>query len=299
MMKNYSKLAQKFHSFSSFLFLLLLLLTGCSTQKLVVHFTSGILVNGMAAINEESDLILAEQAIASDLKLLEALLRSDPGNTKLLLMAAEGYTGYALGFVEDQSPQRASRFYLRARDFAMTVLKKNRSFAAVSAGDPAKFTASLSSFKKKDVPALFWTANAWGSYINLNKTEVNALANLSKVEALMKRALQLDETFYYGGPHLFLGAILASRPAMLGGNPAKAKEHFQACFRINQNKYLLAKYLYAKTYAVQVQDRELFKNLLQEIIAASENLLPEQRLSNEIAKKKAKALLQQEEDLFF
>lgn len=298
-MRNLRDLTQNFHSFFSFPLLLLFLLSGCSTQKLAVRVTSGLLVNGMAAINEESDLILAEQAIASDLKLLEALLRSDPGNKKLLLMAAEGYTGYALGFVEDQSPKRASRFYLRARDFAMTVLKKNKSFAAARAGDMAKFSAALTSFKKKDVPALFWAANAWGSYINLNKTEVNALADLARVEALMKRALQLDETFYYGGPHLFLGSILASRPAMLGGNPAKAKEHFTACFRISKNKYLLAKYLYAKTYAVQIQDRELFKNVLQEIINAPENLLPEKRLTNEIAKKKAKALLEQEEDLFF
>jgi tetratricopeptide (TPR) repeat protein len=273
-------------------------LSGCSIQKIAIKSTSGLLVNGLAAINEESDLILAEQAIASNLKLLEALIKSDPGNSKLSLMAAEGYTGYALGFVEDESPARASVFYLRAKDYATSVVEKNKTFAGVFNQGIGQIQEALKTAKKSDVPCLFWLANSWGSYINLNKTDVNSLANLPKIEIIMQRVFELDETFYFGGPHLFLGSILASKPAIFGGNPEKAKEHFEACLRINDNKFLMAKYLYAKTYAVQAQDRELFKKLLSEVLDASKDLLPEQRLANEIARKKAKALLALEEDLF-
>jgi len=276
-----------------------LLLSSCSIQKLAVKSTSGILVNGMAAINEESDLTLAEQSIPSNLKLLEALIKSDPKNKKLLLMVAEGYTGYALGFVEDNDPNRASQFYLRAKNYALTILKRNEAFNIALDQDLSQYENALKSFKKDDVPALFWATNSWGSYVNLNKTDVNALADLAKIELTMKRALELDETFYFGGPHLFLGTILASKPRMLGGNPEKAKEHFDTCLRINENKFLMAKLLYAKTYTVQVQNRKLFKTLLNEIINAPIDLLPEQRLANEIAKKKAKILLEKEDDLFF
>jgi len=115
---------------------------------------------------------------------------------------------------------------------------------------------------------------------------------------MMETVLALDETFYYGGPHLFLGTILASRSPILGGDPQKANEHFIASLQISHEKFLLTKYFYARTYAVQVQDRDLFKRLLQEILSAPDDLLPEQRLANEIAKVKARRLLNQAEDLF-
>jgi hypothetical protein len=104
-------------------------LGGCSIQKLAVRSTFSILENSMAALNEEDDLELAEMAIASNLKLLEGLIRTDPDNSELRLMAAEGYTSYALGFIEAESPGRASQFYLRAKEYGITILKRNREFA--------------------------------------------------------------------------------------------------------------------------------------------------------------------------
>jgi len=296
-MRKFSKKSGKNNRMVAVLFCCIFL-SGCSIQKIAVKSTTGLLVNGLAAINEESDLILAEQAIASNLKLLEALIKSDPGNSKLLLMAAVGYTGYALGFVEDESPKRASVFYLRAKNYAMAVVEKNTTFKGIFNQGIGQLQNALTTSKKSDVPGLFWLANSWGSYINLNKTDVNSLADLPKIEIIMQRVLELDETFYFGGPHLFLGSILASKPAIFGGNPKKAKEHFEACLRINENKFLMTKYLFAKTYAVQAQERELFKKLLTEVLEASGNILPEQCLANEIAKRKAKALLAQEDDLF-
>ena len=147
----------------------------------------------------------------------------------------------------------------------------NKTFNRAIDQEISQLELALKSLKQKDVPALFWLANSWGSYVNLNKTDVN----------------------------LFFGSLLASKPRMFGGNPEKAKEHFNTCFRINENKFLMAKYLFAKTYTVQQQDRDLFKRVLNEIINAPIDLLPEQRLANEIARKKATLLLEQEEDLFF
>ena len=89
------------------LLLILLLSTGCSVQRMAIRSLGGVLDNSMEALYEEKDLELAEQAIASDLKLLEGLIKSDPGNGRLLLLAAQGFASYALGFVEDESPERA------------------------------------------------------------------------------------------------------------------------------------------------------------------------------------------------
>ncbi|MCH8125182.1 TRAP transporter TatT component family protein [candidate division KSB1 bacterium] len=280
-------------------FLSLLLLAGCSIQKIAVKSTAGILIVGMPTFLEESDLPLAELALGSNLKFLEVLIRNDPDNQKLLLLAAEAYTSYTLGFIQDKYPERARNFYLRARDYALRVLNKNKNFRKALNQDIEQFKSALNTFKRSDVPALFWTANAWGSYINLDLTDVDAIASLPKVQAIMEKALELDETFYYGGPHAFLGTLFASRSRILGGDPERAKEHFTKCLEISNQSFLLWKYLFAMSYAVQSQDRDLFKRQLQEILDAPNDILPEQRLANEIAKEKAKALLEKEDELFF
>ena len=267
-------------------------------QTVAVKSTTGILDEGMAAIFEESDLQLAGQAIASDLKLLEALHKSDPSNDHILIMLAQGYAGYALGFVEDQDPERARLFYARARDYGLEVLKKNTKFRDAFDEDPQTFARGVESFSDDDVPALFWTANAWGNLINLSISEPSVVADLYKANDMMDFVLRHDEKFFYGSAHLYFGAILATTPKMLGGNPAKAKEHFEKCLAIGDHKLLLPYVYYAKTYAVQVQDKALFDSLLTVVQDASIDILPEQRLINAIAKKKAEALLAKAPDLF-
>jgi len=267
-------------------------------QTVAVKSTTGILDEGMAAVFEESDLKLAEQAIASDLKLLEALHKSDPGNDHLLIMLTQGYAGYSLGFVEDQDPERAKMFYARARDYGLEVLRKNKNFNTAFDEAPAAFVRSLDSFSDDDVPALFWTANAWGNLINLSIGDPEVLGDLYKVNAMMDFVLHHDENFFYGSAHLYVGTILATTPKALGGNPEKAKEHFEKCLAIGERKLLLPFVYYAKSYAVQIQDTTLFQSLLKAVDDASIDILPEQRLVNAIAKQKARALRAKMSDLF-
>jgi hypothetical protein len=56
--------------------------------------------------------------------------------------------------------------------------------------------------------------------------------------------------------------------------------------------------LYAKTYAVQMQDPALFKKLLAEVMDAPADILPEQQLASAVAKQKAEKLLESTDDLF-
>jgi hypothetical protein len=267
-------------------------------QTVAVKSTTGILDEGMASVFEESDLKLAEPAIASDLKLLEALHRSDPGNDHLLVLLTQGYSGYSLGFVEDQAPERAKVLYARARDYGLEVLRKNKTFNASFDEDPAAFARSIDSFSDDDVPALFWTANAWGNLINLSIGDPEVVGDLHKVNAMMEFVLRHDENFFYGCAHLYFGTILATTPKALGGNPEKARDHFEKCLAIGKRKLLLPYIYYAKSYAVQVQDTTLFESLLKTVGEASIDILPEQRLINAIAKQKAQALLAKMPDLF-
>jgi hypothetical protein len=259
---------------------------------------SGILDNSMAVLYEESDLTIAEQAIASDLKLLEGLIRSDPNNEKFLLLACQGFGSYALGFVEDTDPDRAQVFYLRGRDYGLKILNKNQDFYRAINGTIDGLESALKKLTKNEVPPLFWTANNWASWINLNLTEPQALADLPKVQAMMQRVIELDESYFYGGAHLFFGTIYAVRPPLLGGNIEKSQQHFDRCFEFCQGKFLLPYVYYARYYATRTLDEELFTSTLNKIVATPADILLEQRLPNAIAKRIAKQLLEQMEDFF-
>lgn len=273
-------------------------INGCSVQKLAVRSMGGILDNAMTALYEEQDLQIAEQAIASDLKLLEGLIKTDPGNEHLLLLASQGFGAYALGFAEDSDPERARLLYLRGRDYGMQVLKKNSAFEDAVTGTSDQFAAAMGGFDTKDVPALFWTAYSWAGWINLSFTDPQALVELPKAQTLMQRVLQLDESYFFGGAHLFFGTIYSARPPLLGGNMEKAKYHFDKCFAFADNKFLLPYVYFARYYATREFDQELFENTLNKVLETPDDILSDQNLPNAIAKNKARRLLTQVEDFF-
>lgn len=273
------------------------LFEGC-IQTIALRSMGGILDNGLASFNEESDLQLAHEALGSNLKLIEAMIKSDPENEQFLLFAAQGYNSYALAFCEDDSVERARVFYQRAKDYGMRILKKNKNFKNALDGDITQFRNAVKTFTKDDVSAIFWTAFSWGSYVNITRTDVAGLADLSKVQALIEFVAEKDPSFYHGGAYLFLGVIEGSTPRSLGGNPEKSKEYFEKALTINGGKFLMTQLYYAKVYAVNTLDQPLFGSLLKQVEDASIDDVPEIRLANVIAKQKARKILSLENELF-
>jgi hypothetical protein len=274
-----------------FILTMLILFGGCSIERLAVRSTIGFVENSLIAIEEESDLVLAEQSIASNLKLLEGLIKSDPRNRKLLILAARGYTSYALGFVEESDPERAVRLYLRARDYGLRGLNLDRDFSSLLTLPFEDFEQKMSDIPDRDIPFLFWTANAWAGAIQLEFGNPELLASLPRVEAMMKVVLDREESYYFAGPHIFFGLLYSSKPILFGGNPAKGKEHFDRALELTGGKYLIIKVFYAQTYAVQTLEEELFGTLLTSVIESPADLMPDQMLVNTIAKKRAERLL--------
>lgn len=113
----------------------------------------------------------------------------------------------------------------------------------------------------------------------------------------MTRLAATSPSYYYGGPHIFLGAFYGMFPPMLGGNPAKSRAHFEEALKINHRRFLLTQVLYAESYARQTLDRNLFENLLKEVLHADIKD-PDLQSANALAKKKAALLLQQADRYF-
>jgi len=141
---------------------------------------------------------------------------------------------------------------------------------------------------------LFWVGYNWGMYILQNLDQPRLLGDLAKVELLMRRVAELDAGYNFGGVDIFYGTFYSARPPMLGGNPELGRSYYLKNIERNPN-FLMTKLYYARYYAVQVQDKELFDNLLTEIETFDLESAPEIRLFNALAKQKATNLRQNAE----
>ncbi|MDP6476358.1 MAG: TRAP transporter TatT component family protein [Nitrospinaceae bacterium] len=283
---------------SCFIFLCLMFLVSCSTQRIAAQLAFPLVQGQYKAMQEEADLGLAAKAIPSNLKMMEGLLKGDESSTPILNNLAEGFCSYSFSFIEDSNPERASALYQRGRGYAVRSLAESSGVKDLLTLTGEEFQFVLKGMNANDLPALFWLGQCWSGWLMLNLGSPETFADISRVEWLMKRTAELDEDYHYAGPHLALGGFYGSRTKMLGGDPEKARYHFERNLELNQRKFLLTQLIYARTYAVQSQDKELFGRLLKEILDSSSNALPEQRLANEVAKQKARKLLDMADELF-
>jgi TRAP transporter T-component len=275
-----------------------MLLGGCSTSQLIARGASPLIDNGLIAMNRETDLEIARLSIPPNLKMIEALLLADPENTAYQVQAAMGFYGFAAGFVEDDSPERATDLYRRAYEHARAALATQGVSTPLLLGEAAQLEAALSRLDARTVPALFWTASAWAKWIEHQLDEPSRLAELPRVEALMRRVLVLDETYYHAGAHVFFGVYYGARAPMFGGDFVRAARHFDEAARINQHRLLLVEVYRAQYLLRQQGDRAAFHTVLTQVIDAPASTDPDLNLANAIARKKASMLLAQEESLF-
>ena len=276
---------------------LMFLLSGC-VQTIAVNTMGGLINDGFSAFMEESDLEFAGKALPGNLKLLEVMLKSSPDNVTLLKLASEGYSSYALGYLEDTEPERAREFYKRGRDYALRILQHDETLAKAISGTPIELKQALANCGTDQVPGAFWAAFGWGSYIYLSLQNTDAIGDLPRAEELMQFVADRDTMFYHAGADLFLGTLYGSRPKILGGDPVKSRGHFERALRISGGKFLMAYVYYARSYAVQMQDEALFEQLLHNVDSTSIDIDPSCRLPNAIAKQKAKLWMAKKEQLF-
>jgi predicted anti-sigma-YlaC factor YlaD len=303
---------RRLHCQACLLVAITLLGTGCSLRQMALNQTASILKDSMPAFEREWDYDLVEAALPPNIKMIEGFLQSGPDNPDLLLMAAQAYTSYAMVFLEDalerteeDSPAatalslRAREMYLRGHRYGLRLLEtRHPGFTAAFAKGGDALDAALKRCRPKDVPGLFWAGMPLGSAINISRDDVAMLALVTQARSLVGRVLELDEAYYHAGSHMVFGALYGGIGKMLGGDPDKARTHFHRALELTGRKFLLVQLMYAKTLAVQLQDRALFQRLLEEVLKADLSIDPDQKLANVAAKRRARRLLARMSELF-
>lgn len=247
---------------------------------------------------EECDVSLARESLPSDLKLLEGLIKSAPREKALLEGLCEGFAGYAMLFVEEDEPQRASSLYLRALRYGRQAMGWPAPRAIGLAYDPEELDHLLQGLSEEDLPLLFWSSVAWAGWIRLNLDDPRALDQWPGLQRACQELLRRCPTYLHGGPYILMGTLLAARPSMAGGDPGKAKTLFEKAMDLNHGDFFLTQYAYARYYAVRVQDKPLFLRLVQDVTQRHASALPDVCLLNQVMKARCEALAGRVSDYF-
>ena len=267
---------------------------GCAS--LVSSATGRLSRDISSALRNQEDVETVRQGAPAYLLLIDGLIEGDPKNPELLLAGANLYAVYASAFVED--PGRAKHLADRAHQYGLRVLCAQRPKLCERVRGPFDdFDAALRDTRQRDVPVLYGFGAAWATSIQLRSSDWDAVAQLPKLQALMRRVADLDEGYDRGGAHLYLGVLATLRPAKLGGQPEQGRRHFERADELALNRNLLVKVLFAQHYARLVFDRPLHDRLLNEVLAADPRE-PGLTLSNVIARRRAENLLSSADDYF-
>ena len=297
--------------------LLAVIFTACSTRKMTVRAASGVMTDGVAAFEKDDDLDLIERALPANIKLLEALLESDPRNRQLLVLLARLYASYSFAFFDgrieaaeltDMSPETggssiaemkkiAVRYYRKGNEYALRALEIRHPEARGQLADPANAESFIRGLDREEMPALFWYGFTLSADINYNRDSISAVGKGHLVEKAMRRVIEADEAYFYGGAHLVLLVYYGSRSPLMGGEPELAIEHYRRLEQMNGKGFYLADLFYARFVLYQKQDRPHFTAVLNRILqeSATEARF---RLYNQIAVHRAQIYLDATDRLF-
>ena len=282
----------------------------CSLKTMAVNTVASTLSESGDTFTSDEDLKLVGDAIPFALKLYESLLESVPTHQGLLLATCTGFTQYSYAYVETEADaldpsrraeiqglrDRALKLYLRARRYCFRAMDAR--FGAKTAEALVQNPESVvRRAKRDDVPLLYWTAASWGAAISLGIDRPELAIDLPTVRVLAEQALALDAAWNNGALHeLFI--TLDSLPEALGGNPARAKQHFDKAVALQKGRSPGPYVALAVGVAVPNQDRAEFERLLKLALAIDPEQDPSNRLVSLITQKRARALLERIDERF-
>ena len=192
--------------------------------------------------------------------------------------------------------ERALKHYVRGRGYCLRAIDvrfgKGTSDALLQ--DPV---AAVAKARKDDVPLLYWTAASWGAAISLGIDRPDLAVDFPTVRALADRALALDPEWSRGSIYELM-ITLDSLPEALGGNPARAREHFDKAVEIQKGLSPGPYVSLAMGVAVPSQDRQEYERLLKEALAIDPEKDPSNRLSTLVYQRRARVLLDRVDEKF-
>jgi len=283
----------------------------CSIRKTAVNKIGDALASSGTTFAADDDPQLVREAVPFSLKLIESLLAESPRHRGLLLAAASGFTQYTFAFIQQDADEaedrdiaaatamrtRAKKLYLRARNYGLRGLEvKHPGFEKAVRSDPRKAAATIT--KSSEAPFLYWTAAPWGAAISISKDDPDLIADQLIVEALIDRALELDEKFGDGAIHGFLISYEQARQGVPGDAAVRSQKHFDRAVELSKGNLASPFVTFAESVSIPKENRTQFVSLLKRALMVDPNARPEWKLENLVMQRRAQWLLDRADRLF-
>ena len=259
-----------------------------ASNRLADNVTKGLI--------SQDDPDIARLGTPAYLVLIDGFIESDPNDVGMLIAGSDLYGAYAGAFVEDT--KRSKRLTRKSFDYGRRALCLQQSSTCGMDRLPhTEFVSVVKSIDSNHINSLYTYAMGWIGWIQAHRDNLSAVANLPKAQSALEHLLKLDKNFKQGGVHLYLGVLHSLIPPSLGGKPEVAKAYFEKALDLSQGQNLMVHVLYAEHYTRMLFKRDLHDKLLNTALSAD----PHQTgytLSNVLAQKRAKALLDGADDFF-
>jgi len=284
--------------------------SGCSIQRFAVNKIGDALAGGGTTYAMDDDPEFVRAAVPFSLKLIESLLESSPEHQGLLLTAASGFTQYSYAFVQQDADEledrdfqkaqelrdRARRLYLRARDYGLRGLEARHSGIGAALND--RSADALAATQPEDVPFLYWTAVAWAAAIGVSKDDPQLIGDLGIVDALINRALHLDDAYDFGAIHAFFITYSLAGLESIDEQSTMARRHLSRAIELSDGNLAGPYVSFAESVCVRIANRQEFTEMLERALAIDADGKREWRLANLIMQKRARWLLARRDELF-
>jgi predicted anti-sigma-YlaC factor YlaD len=286
-----------------------LAIASCSPRKYAVNQLGNALAGSGSTFSSDSDPELIRGAVPFGLKLVEGLLTETPRHEGLLLAANKGFTQYAYAFVLQDADEledkdraaaqamrlRASKLFLRARDYGLRGLElKHPGFPQQLKANPKTAVESLTA---KEVPFAYWTSVSWAGALASSR-DMFMLPQIPQFEALIERALALDESYDQGAIHAFMITFEMNSPTRQGEKARRAKERFDRAVELSGGRQAGPYVAYAESVLVPAKDRAGFEAMLKKALDVDVNAQPDYRVFNLVLQRRARWLLSRADKLF-
>ena len=280
--------------------LLLMNLAGCAAKRIAGWEREQVPVEGDAAqqLIEEANTHWEQRQdvthLEKALELYEQAATIDQQNLDLFITLARGHYFLADAYLQDDR-ERQTDVYDKGLAYAEKGMALEPQFKElVESGE--KVEDAVKVLDQKYVGAIYWASASLGKWA-LNKGLATILKHKERGRKMMERCVELDETYFYGGPHRWFGSYYAKLPSIAGRDLEKSKEHFEKALQIESN-YFGTRVLRSEYYAKNSQDKELFQSDLEFVLNTPSDVIPELVPEQEAEKKKAAEMLELIDETF-
>jgi predicted anti-sigma-YlaC factor YlaD len=280
------------------------LVAGCNLKQVAMRSLANTVSEPGDTYGRDDDPELVRDALPVMLKIMEQLGDGLPDHKGIHLALVRTFTSFGAAFVKEEAERvhetnvekarpvfaRSRKLFKRAWGYGtkgldIAVPGLGEAFRGGSKEDRARLLALV---KKEDVGLLYWNGAALGSMISVSKDDMKLVGEVPKVEQLMNRALELDESFDQGAIHEFF----------ITYTPKKAKQHLDRALALSKNKKVGPLVAYAEAVTVDAQNKKEFTRLLEQVLAFDVDSAPENRLVNVLAQRRARWLMSRTSELF-